>query len=243
MTDFVTRGQERLANQFADKPKILGVVKAMLSAFGGIEETADQIRAQRNLYIAQGKQLDGLGYIVGEARQGREDDEYRDAIIFRIFVNTSNGTPEDLLKGLRYLTKPDDVQYMEQYPATAMLFTDGATIPKYLQSTMQSLSPAAISDVQILVSYAWKSPFRFGSQPQPSELFVNGDVDYLEASGSDLQVQTVQAESGSRFSGIAAADLMVDGDCYLDVGLGTLAINSPNNNNIIDSGAHLTGVF
>lgn len=242
MLDYVTIGQGRLTNEFSDKPCILGVVNAMLTPLAEVETLADQVQTQRWVDTAVGVQLDGIGYIVGETRLGRDDDDYQTAIMFRIFANTSNATPEDLIKGLRLLTTPDDIQYIEQYPATAMLFTNGPVIPVGLQATIQSLAPAAISNVAIMVSYSWATPFRFGLSSPPGELFVDSDVDYLEANGSDIQVQLNSAYSGSTFAGIAAADIDVGG-FMLDVGGPTLAINSPNFDTIIGNNYQLVGVF
>lgn len=242
MLDYVTIGQGRLVNQFSDKPRLLGVVKAMLAPFTAIEDSADQVRTQRWIDVAVGVQLDGAGSIVGEPRLGRNDDDYRDAILFKIFINTSNATPQDLIRGLKFLTKPNDIQYIEQYPATAMLFTDGPNIPINIQAVMQNLAPAAISDVPVLVSFSWKSPFRFGKAAAPSELFVNNDADYLTAEGSDLQISSGDGATGSRLGGVAASDLFV-GDFYLDVGGPTLALNVANLDAIIESGSHLVGVY
>lgn len=514
MLDYVTIGQGRLTNEFSDKPRLLGVVNAMLTPLAEVETLADQVQTQRWVDTAVGVQLDGIGYIVGETRLGRDDDDYRTAIMFRIFANTSNATPEDLIKGLRLLTTPDDIQYIEQYPATAMLFTNGpapqvtaineifgygngtantfqltyngsplytvanpliyrndwqgnqllyattrtnllpnsswaaswsntnvsvasdaaiapdgsptadtvtrtstaaayvfenlakaatptqytasifvkkgvgnyfpfrldgqsgsnaanvifnlntgtidtaasavgtytgasaiivaagggwyrvtltatsgpesgvqviyspstvsqqvdggqsangascavwgaqleigTTLTSYIPTTtspvtvtdytitnglialssppilgsslswsgsgwfpiangniqqiIQSLAPAAISNVAIMVSYSWATPFRFGLSSPSGELFVDSDVDYLEANGSDIQVQLNSAYSGSTFAGIAAADIDVGG-FMLDVGGPTLAINSPNFDTIIGNNYQLVGVF
>lgn len=242
MLDYVSIGQGRLTNEFSEKPKILGVVNAMLTPLTEVETLADQVKTQRWIDTAIGAQLDGVGSIVGESRLGRNDDDYRTAILFRIFVNTSNATPEDLIKGLRLLTMPDDIQYIEQYPATAILFTNGPGIPFGIQAVIQSLAPAAISNVPVMVSYSWPTPFRFGMVSPPGELFVDSDADYLEANGSDLQVQMNNATSGSTLAGIVPADLDVNG-FMLDVGGPTLAINSPNFDTIIGNNYQLVGVF
>ena len=242
MLDYIAIGQGRLTNEFSEKPLIRGVVAAMLKPLGEIELLADQVKTERWIDTAVGVQLDGAGYIVGEPRLGRNDDDYRNAILFKIFVNTSNATPEDLIRGLRFLTQPDDIQYIEQYPATAMLYTNGFPVPPNIQSVMQDLSPAAISNVPIMVSFAWKDPFRFGKESPPGELFVNNDTSYLEGNGSDIQVQVGAATQGARLGGVAASDLFV-GDFYLDVGGPTLALNVPNLDAVIESGYHLVGVY
>jgi hypothetical protein len=242
MLDYIAIGQGRLTNQFSEKPLIRGVVGAMLKPLGEVEDLADQVKSDRWIDTAVGVQLDGAGYIVGESRLGRGDDEYRNAILFKIFVNTSTATPEDLIKGLKFLTQPDDIQYIEQYPATAILYTNGYPIPQNIQSVIQDLSPAAISDVPVMVSFAWKEPFRFGKESAAGELFVNDDASYLEGNSSDIQVQVGAATTGSRFGGIAASDLFV-GDFYLDVGDSTLALNASNLDSVIESGYHLVGVY
>lgn len=242
MLDYVALGQGRLTNQFQEKPLVKAVVGAMVAPLSEYEALADELRNNRWISTAVGKQLDGCGYIVGEPRAGRDDEAYRDAILFRIFVNTSDATPDDLIKGLRYLTKPDDIQYMEQYPATAILFTGGPVIPVGLRQTMQGLSPAAISDVPVMVSYGRASPFRFAKESAPAELFVNSNADYFEANNADMQIQTTTVSSGARLGGIAPAELDVGG-FGLDVDSAWLAINSPNFDTVIESGYHLTGLY
>lgn len=239
--NYVTIGQGRLTNEFTEKPLINAIVKAMLTPIQESEDVASQLRSDRWISTAVGKQLDGCGYIVGETRQGRSDDTYRTAILFRVFVNISNATPEDLIHGLRYLTSPDDIQYIEQFPATAMLFSDGPNIQDNIQSVMQDLAPAAIATIPVMVSFARKSPFRFGKENNPGELFVNSDTSYLQANGSDIQV-TMQGASGSRLGGIIPAELDVGG-FGLDVGGSWLVINSPNFDTVLESGYHLTGVY
>lgn len=240
--DYSAIAQSRLTSQFAEKPLIKALAGAIVAPLQEIEAVANQLKEQRWIATAVGAQLDGAGYIVGESRAGRNDADYREAILFRIFVNTSNATPEDMIKALRYITKPDDIQYIEQYPATAMLFTDGPFVPKNIKSVIQDLAPAAISDLQILTSFSWKAPFRFGREGLPSELFVNGDADYLTGNGADLQVQAGEATTGSRLGGISPPDLFV-GDFMLDVGGQSLVLNAPNFDTIIESGSHLTGVY
>lgn len=242
MLDYITIAKGRLTNQFSEKPLITALTEAMITPVQDVEALADTVRDERWIDTAVGVQLDGCGYIVGESRQGRSDDEYRKWILFRVFVNTSNATPEDLMHGLKYLTNPDDIQYIEQYPATAMLFTDGPVIPTNIHQVMQGLAPAGISDVPIMVSFAHADPFRFSKEPPLGELFVNSDEDYLTANGSDIQVSAANITNGARFGGICPAELDVGG-FGLDVNTSWLAINSPEFDNVIESGYHLTGVY
>jgi hypothetical protein len=173
---------------------------------------------------------------------GRTDDDYRAAIRYRVFVNLSNGTPSDLMQALIYLVGGDDRQYIEAYPATVMLFSDGPTVPQDIQSQIQDISPAGISDVPVMVSYT-AQPMRFGRETAPSELFVNDQ--YLTIAGSDMQVNTGQnaTSNGPRLGGLVPAELTVNGN-LLELSDGSfLVVNSANNNIVLESGYHLTGVY
>lgn len=232
----------RLTNQFQGSEKLKNVVFAITYEMTKIDKTLADMKTQRWVDTAIGKQLDGAGYIVGEDRKGRDDDAYRAAIRFRIFVNVSKGTRLDLIRGLKFLTQPDDSQYLEQYPATAMLFTNGPVITPDIHDVIQDISPVGISDVPVMVSYgAW--PFRFSRESAPAELFVNDN--YMEVDGSDLQVsgqQTAVADGRATLGGLVPSDLEVSGGLLeLDFGA-TLVVHDPNT--AVTMGQyHLTGVY
>jgi hypothetical protein len=241
MLDYASIAVSRLTGQFQNSPKLKALMAAIVGPLTTLETDADAVIAERWINTAIGAQLDGCGAIVGEARQGRDDDAYRVAIKFRVFVNISKGTPTDLIRGLKFLTDPTDCQYLEAYPATALLFTNGFFVDSKIQPAMQDLAPAALSDVPVAVSFADK-PFRFAREPLPGELFVNGGADYLTAEGSDIQVsQGGLALGAATLGGCVPAELDV-GIGYLDVGGPTLAVYNPNSLNTLGHD-NLTGVF
>lgn len=241
MLDYAAVAVPRLTGQFENSPKLKALMAAIVGPLTTLESDADALIAERWIDTAIGKQLDGCGHIVGESRQGRDDAAYRVVIKFRVFVNISKGTPTDLIRGLKFLTNPTDCQYLEAYPATALLFTNGFFVDHKIQAAMQDLAPAAISDVPVAVSFRDK-PFRFAKEPIPGELSVNNAADYLTANGSDIQVsQGALATGSATLGGIVPAELDV-GIGYLDVGGPTLAVYNPNT--LTTLGHHnLTGVF
>ena len=149
MLDYASIAVARLTGQFQNSPKLKALMAAIVGPLTTLETDADAVIADRWIDTAFGKQLDGCGAIVGEARQGRGDDAYRVAIKFRVFVNISKGTPTDLIRGLKFLTDPTDCQYLEAYPATSLLFTNGFFVDYKIQAAMQDLSPAGISAVPV----------------------------------------------------------------------------------------------
>ena len=233
----------RLASQFAGSTKLQSLVRAICEPFNSVEACANELISERWIDTAVGAQLDGCGAIVGEKRQGRDDAEYRNAIKFRVFVNTSRGTPESLIYGIKALSDPDNIQYIEQYPATAILFTDGVSVQSDIQSTIQSIAPAAISDIPVLVSYGYK-PFRFSRIPTASEMWVNDDAEYLTIDGSDFSLAIAGAISGPTLGGLSASNFDVDDGYLLSLEDGTeLVFNDSNSSVMIESGYHLTGMY
>ena len=241
MLDYASIAVARLTGQFQNSPKLKALMAAIVGPLTTLETDADAVIAERWIDTAIGKQLDGCGAIVGEARQGRGDDAYRVAIKFRVFVNISKGTPTDLIRGLKFLTDPTDCQYLEAYPATALLFTNGFFVDHKIQAVMQDLAPAAISIVPVAVSFADR-PFRFSKSPTPGELFVNNAASYLTADGSDIQVTTGGEAAGDYLlGGVVPAEIEIGG-AYLDIGGPTLAVYNPNTLTTIGHD-NLTGVF
>ena len=241
MLDYAAVAVPRLTGQFENSPKLKALMAAIVGPLTTLESDGDALIAERWIDTAIGKQLDGCGHIVGESRQGRDDDAYRAAIKFRVFVNISKGTPTDLIRGLKFLTNPTDCQYLEAYPATALLFTNGFFVDYKIQAAMQDLAPAAISNVPVAVSFRDK-PFRFAKEPIPGELFVNNAADCLTANGSDIQVsQGALLTGAATLGGVVPAELDV-GIGYLDVGGPTLAVYNPNSLNTLGH-SNLTGVF
>lgn len=159
MMDYEGIARDRLTNVFADKPRVVRLVTALPRQLTIFEQVADQVRNERGIDSAIGVQLDRLGVMVGEVRRGRPDDEYRKAIRFRIFVNISKGRPSDLNYVTKFLSEGDDVQYLESYPATVYMFTSGYGADQYLPENVQEVSPAAICDVPVAVSFG-EEPFR-----------------------------------------------------------------------------------
>ncbi len=122
-----------LIQQFREPPKINALVLDLGGMEQIVEDAAWDTATLRWIDSAEGQQLDGLGEILGELRYGRPDDIYRLWLRFRIFINSSKGTPSDMMEILRFVTNEGApggrVKYWENWPASFQLFTDGLFIP------------------------------------------------------------------------------------------------------------------
>lgn len=71
----------------------------------------------RQLSNAVGAQLDGLGEIVGQQRQGQSDDVYRLFLAGRIFANSSDATTPTIIQLVQTVFEAKSVQIVSQASA------------------------------------------------------------------------------------------------------------------------------
>lgn len=110
--------------------------QAWLGVVGGkIQELEDALWALYSegfLATAIGTQLDQIGEIVNEARQDRDDEDYRAAVRVRVLVNKSSGRVEELLAiAVRYLATlqvATPVVSVREYPPAALRIDIGAQL-------------------------------------------------------------------------------------------------------------------
>lgn len=105
----VEQALSRLRQQFKDKPNIETWISILVAPMQRLEDALYQLLTERGIDDAVGAQLDRLGKIVGQPRDGRTDETYRRFIRARISVNTSNGTIEDVLTVTRLVLDDDDI--------------------------------------------------------------------------------------------------------------------------------------
>lgn len=186
------RANALLAAQFRDtlpdqdKNNFQKLLKALIDSMQEIDDQNQELIFLRFLDTAQGVQLDGLGEIVGIAREpGQSDESYREDIKFQIQINRSNGTPEEMISILKYLTDAQKIWYYDIFPAYYQMATDGLTYPDRwtdLVTALQKSGPAAVNYVPIAALVAWNGtelfrtvPFTFSGDPVEELLWVAPD--------------------------------------------------------------------
>ena len=95
--------------------------EAILTAFGNqvqdLEDALYELLTKRSIDSATGVQLDGLGEILGEAREGRDDPAYREALRVRILLNLCESTPEEIIEIMLRASGSSSVEFEEFFPA------------------------------------------------------------------------------------------------------------------------------
>src|SRR5579862_6604488 len=164
ISDYYQRTVSLLASQFqitnpdGSMTNFQKMLYAICTQFQLIQTQLNLLQKDRFLDFAEGVQLDGIGQILGLARvPGQSDDSYREDLQFQIFINESEGSPEDVIAILKYLTNAQTVFYDDMFPAAYMLTTDGLTFPDTpsdVDSIMQSVSPAGVQYVGTTCIYS-----------------------------------------------------------------------------------------
>jgi len=221
ITNHFQRAISLLASQFREEDpegtltKFQKLIKVFVESMQDADNVDMTLQEFRWLDTAYGVQLDGLGEILGLARDPDESDtSYRERLRFQIFINNSNATPEEVIRVLAFLTDATKIWYHEYYPAAFQMSTDGLTFPNppsSLVTAIQSVSPAAVQYTPITATYGTK-PFSFSGDPVFGLLAVvpdentpfdefNVEVDTLDI----LEVNTGQTENPETGGGFAEA--------------------------------------
>jgi hypothetical protein len=140
-----------------------------------VENALFDILVQSSIADATGAQLDGLGQILGERRNGREDDVYRQAVAARFFLNKSSGTIEEILQLFRLIT--DATPYLDEYfPAAFVLRLEDSTIedPTSLALMLRAVKVAAVRAVLHYLSVPRTESLVIGTLDSPSTNLASG---------------------------------------------------------------------
>ncbi|NIQ91012.1 MAG: hypothetical protein GWM98_04680 [Nitrospinaceae bacterium] len=175
-TNHVAEGLGQLIEVLKDKPKIRKFLTVFLNQIQDLEDAFLELLIDRALDEAVGAQLDGLGSIVGEFREGRNDTDYRLAIRVRIQILLNEATPQDLIE-IFVNSTGKAVQLREYFAAsfTLELFdpVDPSWDPVPYGAILQTTKPAGVN-AQLL--YHIEDPFRFDTGPGFDEGHYGGAI-------------------------------------------------------------------
>jgi len=97
ITDHVTQAIARLHEQHKGKTNIEALLTCLVAPMQDIEDALFQLLTERTIDTAIGVQLDIIGKLVGEPRNGLSDDDYRRHVRARISVSRSKTRVADLI--------------------------------------------------------------------------------------------------------------------------------------------------
>ena len=139
-TDSVAIARGHLLSQYTQAVRLLGLISAGCHQADSVEQAMFEIRDGFWIATAVGAQLDVLGNVYGLSRDGMDDDTYRTELQY-LAASWVNGSPEEIMAFLRFITGARDIAYLTDYPAGYALTTNDAAVTVPL---LQSISPAGV---------------------------------------------------------------------------------------------------
>lgn len=147
MVDYISVLKEDLVEQFRGKPNIEALVEVIGIELQQVADFYEQLRTERDLDHAVGKQLDGVGDIVVMTRKEAgelagdpipfdviDDDTYRQYLIYKILKNTCDCTYPDIIKAFRmFWDRP--LYYTEDPEQPATMIFDTEELPGDVDTT------------------------------------------------------------------------------------------------------------
>jgi hypothetical protein len=98
ITDHQARALATLLSQWGGAVKIKALLAALIARIQEADDDAWAMIGGRMLATAEGAQLDILGSLVGQARGGLADDDFRRLCVVRIQANLAKGRAEAIIQ-------------------------------------------------------------------------------------------------------------------------------------------------
>lgn len=125
-TTHVSTALSRLLEQFKGNHEMRAMLESWVTQIQEFEDVAFQVLNGRGIDEGEGVQLDGIGQIVGQPREGIDDATYRFRLKARILLNASSGTIPEILQIFDLLVASDqNVALTEYFPASFLLTVGG----------------------------------------------------------------------------------------------------------------------
>lgn len=183
VTTHVDDGLKSFARQFASRPRLAALLRALLAP---VQATEAEVWALYALGIGEssGHALDQLGAVLGQSRPaGLSDSAYRS--VLRAVVKTlhSSGTGPELLAVMRELVGSWGFEMLEAHPAS-LVFTPDAEPDVPAGVMLGVLSRAASAGVRLQVVDVFDDANRFRFSSSTEEPVDDSDNGFGDESGA-----------------------------------------------------------
>ncbi len=183
ISDHTDQGLAKLLEQFREKPYLEALLKSYLDQIQKLENAIWEVILIRGIDASEGVNLDHIGRVVGRARLGLGDVDYRLALKAQIRINRSSGTPEDMIDVTRLsIPTTQDFTYDEAYPATIVIEVLGQSLFTILV-LLDNLVRAKKGGVRLLLETSIEEDaFTFSEDDSAPDDLAHGLGDDLDSS-------------------------------------------------------------
>ncbi len=166
--DHVADAQDQVWNRFKKCPNLTNLATVTGKRFQILSNDLEDIRAVRDLDVATGSNLDKLGAIVGQDREGFSDLIYRTLIKAKTAANRSKGTTENLIDTALILRSgvTTDIVYTELFPASVQIdFLNSVETLQHQALIADILFLTKLAGVRLIITFSSSIPFGFFGNP------------------------------------------------------------------------------
>lgn len=166
----------RMLEQDRSKAKLQRMLTIHSDRIQALEDAVWTWWENLDLDAAEGEFLDRIGGVVGEAREGRDDELYRLWIRARARANRSPGTSEDMLAILQLILPSEGYAEYADIPDrnAEAYFTIFAPVSSYLEQIKKILESIAPAGVLLHVSGGVDPALAFSFEGGPGLGFNEG---------------------------------------------------------------------
>lgn len=147
--DHYSSAYERLLYQFQDKENLNGFLKSLLYTLNDTQTSTLDLLNIFDLDNAYGFTLDLIGQIVVESRKGRTDESYKKAIKTKIFINTSEGTPNQTINIAQLISESEFVTLFEHRVFSPTYLITNGIVDSSTPKTLKQVSPITTTTVVV----------------------------------------------------------------------------------------------
>lgn len=166
--DHVAEAQDQVWNRFKKCPNHTNLATVTGKRFQILSNDLEDIRTVRDLDVANGANLDELGSIVGQDREGFSDFIYRTLIKAKTAANRSKGTTENLIDTVLILRNgvTTDIVYTELFPAAVQIdFLNTFETLQHQALIADILFLTKLGGVRLVITFSSPTPFGFFGNP------------------------------------------------------------------------------
>lgn len=188
--DRQTTAAALLIDIFREKPQFLKLLSSYVAETQELENALFELGDAFWVNTAVGAQLDGIGEIVGIARDGADDTTYRIRIKARVLINLSSGTPNEILTLVRALLPAgaSDPSYTPYYPAAFAISVTGLTPTEVAEiaAAVIETTPVGVRSNFMYSLDTDSNTFQFSSDATSQSSTIQGFADLAQTTGGKL---------------------------------------------------------
>ena len=144
ITTHETDAKARLIQQFKGKARIEALLDAVDEQVQAYEDQIGPLSDVLDIDAMGGVNLDNIGNIVSQDREGRSDANYRVAIREKISANVSSGTPDQVIGIFEFITGSTTIDFIELFPAGFGIYGDADPYPDSTFDGVDAAKPGGV---------------------------------------------------------------------------------------------------